>query len=186
MRILELIPARASLAPIIKKALDSEEKDRRAAFIVLTVDTSKKLREFASFIADFREPLSVHQVAELLIKRRILGERWRKSFRVLWSIRNKVIHSMSMTDAEIELGTSLAASLIVNLEGIEAKLKLRLPSSQFEIYQDSVGEYRFRLRAPNGEIIATSEGYTQKSSCKNGIESIRKNFPGARIQDLTE
>ena len=56
---------------------------------------------------------------------------------------------------------------------------------QFEIYKDAAGEYRFRLRAPNGEIIAVSESYKSKSSCKNGIESVKENAPKAMIQDLT-
>ena len=52
---------------------------------------------------------------------------------------------------------------------------------KFEIYTDKAGEFRFRLKAKNGEIIATGEGYTSKSGCKNGIESIRKNAPEAPI-----
>ena len=46
---------------------------------------------------------------------------------------------------------------------------------KFELYKDKKGEFRFRLKARNGEIIATGEGYVSKSGCKNGIESIRKN-----------
>ena len=60
-----------------------------------------------------------------------------------------------------------------------------MPEAQFEIYKDTAGEYRFRLRAPNGEIIAVSEGYTSKDGCKNGIASVRENAPEAIIQDLT-
>ncbi|HJD87393.1 YegP family protein [Empedobacter falsenii] len=45
----------------------------------------------------------------------------------------------------------------------------------FEIYQDKAGEYRFRLKAKNGQNILASEGYKQKASCENGIESVRKN-----------
>ena len=56
---------------------------------------------------------------------------------------------------------------------------------QFEIYKDVAGEYRFRLRAPNGEIIAASEGYKSKDGCKNGIASVKENAPKAMIQDLT-
>ena len=48
-------------------------------------------------------------------------------------------------------------------------------AGKFEIYQDKRGEYRFRLKAGNGEIILASEGYKRKSSAKNGIESVRKN-----------
>lgn len=45
----------------------------------------------------------------------------------------------------------------------------------FEIYQDKSGEYRFRLKAKNGQNILASEGYTQKASCQNGVESVKKN-----------
>ncbi len=52
---------------------------------------------------------------------------------------------------------------------------------KFEIYKDKAGEFRFRLKAANGQIIATGEGYTTLSACQNGIESIRKNAPDAEI-----
>ncbi|WP_346895380.1 YegP family protein [uncultured Roseibium sp.] len=50
-------------------------------------------------------------------------------------------------------------------------------AGKFELYQDKAGEYRFRLKAGNGEIILVSEGYKQKASAENGIESVRKNSP---------
>ena len=46
---------------------------------------------------------------------------------------------------------------------------------KFEVYADKKGEFRFRLKATNGQIIATGEGYKAKASCLKGIESIRKN-----------
>lgn len=46
---------------------------------------------------------------------------------------------------------------------------------KFEIYTDKAGEFRFRLKARNGEIIAVSEGYKAISGCKNGIDSVKKN-----------
>ena len=46
---------------------------------------------------------------------------------------------------------------------------------KFEVYTDKKGEFRFRLKATNGEIILSSEGYAKKASCLNGIESVRKN-----------
>lgn len=52
---------------------------------------------------------------------------------------------------------------------------------KFEIYTDKKGEFRFRLKARNGEIIATSEGYVAKAGCVNGIESVRKNAPDAEV-----
>ena len=39
------------------------------------------------------------------------------------------------------------------------------------------GEFQFNLKATNGQVILTSEGYTTKSACMNGIESVRKNGP---------
>lgn len=49
--------------------------------------------------------------------------------------------------------------------------------ARFELYKDKAGEFRFRLEAGNGEIILVSEGYKQKASATNGIESVRKNAP---------
>lgn len=54
---------------------------------------------------------------------------------------------------------------------------------KFEMYTDKKGDFRFRLKATNGQIIAVSEGYTTKNACKNGIESIRKNAPEAKIEE---
>jgi len=56
-----------------------------------------------------------------------------------------------------------------------------LTHPKFEMYQDKAGEYRFRLKARNGEIIAVSEGYTAKAGCLNGIESVQKNAPEAEV-----
>ena len=50
-----------------------------------------------------------------------------------------------------------------------------LKHPKFEVYLDKAGEYRFRLKATNGQIIAVGEGYKALASCLNGIESIRKN-----------
>ncbi len=52
---------------------------------------------------------------------------------------------------------------------------------KFEVYLDKAGEFRFRLKARNGEIIAASEGYKAKSGCLNGIESVKKNAPEAPV-----
>ncbi len=57
--------------------------------------------------------------------------------------------------------------------------------AKFEIYKDSGGKFRFRLIAPNNEIIAVSEAYTTKASCRNGIESVKKNAPISEVVDLT-
>ena len=52
---------------------------------------------------------------------------------------------------------------------------------KFEVYEDKGGEFRFRLKATNGQVIATSEGYKAKTSCLNGIESVKKNAVDAEV-----
>ena len=58
---------------------------------------------------------------------------------------------------------------------------LRQKHPKFELYKDRAGEFRFRLKASNGQEIAASEGYTTKAACLNGVESVRKNAPGAAV-----
>ena len=59
--------------------------------------------------------------------------------------------------------------------------------SKFQIYQDRKGEYRWRLRARNGEIIADSnEGYSRKASCKHGIDLVKQQAANAEVEDQTE
>jgi uncharacterized protein YegP (UPF0339 family) len=57
---------------------------------------------------------------------------------------------------------------------------------KFEVYLDKAGEYRFRLKATNGQVIAVGEGYKTKSSCLNGIESIKKNAPEAPVVKIAD
>ena len=52
---------------------------------------------------------------------------------------------------------------------------------KFEVYQDKAGEYRFRLKARNGQIVATGEGYKQLTGCLNGVDSVKRNAPEAEI-----
>ncbi|MGH9112424.1 MAG: YegP family protein [Acidimicrobiales bacterium] len=52
-------------------------------------------------------------------------------------------------------------------------------AGKFELYTDAGGKFRFRLRASNGQIIASSEAYNSKASALNGIESVKKNAPDA-------
>ena len=56
-----------------------------------------------------------------------------------------------------------------------------LKNPKFEVYTDKAGEFRFRLKAKNGQIIATSEGYTTMKNCKNGINSVGKNAPESPV-----
>ena len=57
---------------------------------------------------------------------------------------------------------------------------------KFEVYKDKKGEFRFRFKASNGEEMFSSEGYVAKASAMSAIESIKKNTPGAEIEDTTK
>lgn len=52
---------------------------------------------------------------------------------------------------------------------------------KFEVYKDKAGEFRFRLKATNGQIIATGEGYKALTGCMGGIESVKKNAADAAV-----
>ena len=54
---------------------------------------------------------------------------------------------------------------------------------KFEVYKDNKGEFRFRFKAPNGENMFGSQGYKQRKSALNAIESIKKNTPDADVED---
>jgi uncharacterized protein YegP (UPF0339 family) len=57
-------------------------------------------------------------------------------------------------------------------------------AGKFEVYTDKAGKFRFRLKASNGQVIATGEAYSSKSACLNGVESIKKNAPGAEVVEV--
>lgn len=59
----------------------------------------------------------------------------------------------------------------------------KVVNPKFELYVDNAGEYRFRLKAKNGQIIATGEGYKSKDGALNGIDSVKKNAPEAEIEE---
>ena len=53
---------------------------------------------------------------------------------------------------------------------------------KFEVYADKKGEFRFRLKAANGQNICASEGYTTLKACLNGVKSVQKNA-GAKVTE---
>lgn len=75
---------------------------------------------------------------------------------------------------------------IAALEDQTAEDCTKQKNPKFEMYVDKAGEFRFRLKARNGEIIAVSEGYKARASCLNGIESVRKNAPDAAVEILKD
>ena len=79
-------------------------------------------------------------------------------------------------------------------EGGETELELEFKWSapdkkqrpgKFELYQSASDQWYFRLKAPNGEIILSSEGYATKRGAANGIESVKKNAQPENIEHRT-
>ena len=103
---------------------------------------------------------------------------------------------LKAANGQVIASSEVYASKSVCLKGVEsvrknaplAKLEdqtredcRKVTNPKFELYKDKAGAFRFRLKARNGEIIATSESYTSRAACENGIESVRKNAPQAEI-----
>ncbi len=78
--------------------------------------------------------------------------------------------------ASVQKNAPIAPVENQTVEGFEV-----LKNPKFEVYKDKAGEFRFRLKAANGQIIAVGEGYKALAGCLNGIESIKKNAPDAQI-----
>lgn len=74
------------------------------------------------------------------------------------------------------------SAAMAGLENHTEENRTPAANPRFELFQDRAGEYRFRLKARNGKIIGTSEGYSTKAGCLNGIDSVRSNAPEAEIE----
>ena len=72
---------------------------------------------------------------------------------------------------------------IANVENQTEEGFAVLTHPKFEMYADKAGEFRFRLKATNGQIIGTSEGYTAKAGCLNGIDSVKANAADAETEE---
>ncbi|MBQ2446649.1 MAG: YegP family protein [Oscillospiraceae bacterium] len=73
---------------------------------------------------------------------------------------------------------------IANVEDQTVEEIVAAKCPKFELYKDKAGEFRFRLKATNGQIIAVSEGYKAMASCENGVASVRKNAVEAEIVEI--
>ena len=73
-----------------------------------------------------------------------------------------------------------APAAAVENQTVEGFAKEKCP--KFEVYTDKAGEFRFRLKATNGRVIAVGEGYKALAGCMNGIESIKKNAPESPVE----
>jgi len=79
-----------------------------------------------------------------------------------------------------------AEDLQSELAELESQLEsLRTSQAQFELYEDAAGQYRWRLRHRNGNVVADGgQGYTQKHNAKKGLASVRRNALGASLLEI--
>ena len=99
---------------------------------------------------------------------------------------NKVGIATSQMYASAQSALTGVKSVIVNapkapIEDQTLKTYETLPYPKWEIYLDNGNKYRFRLNATNGSCVCHSQGYTTKTACKNGIDSIIRSSRNAEI-----
>lgn len=87
----------------------------------------------------------------------------------------------SSKNALIGINSVITNAERANVEDRSLKSFVTQPFPKWEIYIDREGKFRFRLRATNGTCILRSQGYTQKSTCKSGIESVIRTCKTAKI-----
>ena len=78
--------------------------------------------------------------------------------------------------ASVQKNAPIAAVENQTVEGFATE-----KNPKFEVYTDKSGEFRFRLTATNGQVIAVSEGYKAIASCLNGVDAVKKNAKDAEI-----
>ena len=117
---------------------------------------------------------------------------------VIREVNTGIKFDLKATNGQVILTSEVYTTKAACLNGIES-IKRNAPGAnvenqteegfetmthpKFEMYEDKGGEFRFRLKATNGQVIGISEGYTAKAGCLNGIESVKKNAAEAEIEE---
>lgn len=99
-------------------------------------------------------------------------------------VGGEVFSSLASVKNSIESVAKIAPEANLEDQTVEGFETEKNP--KFEIYKDKAGEFRFRLKARNGEPVLASEGYASKDGCKNGIASVRKNVVDAPVVEPEE
>src|SRR3954451_5006941 len=86
------------------------------------------------------------------------------------------------------VAAGLASGYLALSQGPSARAADEKPTGRpgtFEVYKDKGGEFRWRLRSVNKQVIATSvQGYKEKRDCTNRIESVKKNAADAKVEEV--
>ncbi|GAA0288232.1 hypothetical protein GCM10009000_124260 [Halobacterium noricense] len=119
--------------------------------------------------------------------------RWRRRPRRLTAIGRRRVNAR---DAALGSPTSRGVKNSGDCRGVEPSATIalgtddvlgRMPDATFEIYEDDIGQYRWRLVHTNGNIIADSgEGYASKQKARQGLNSVKENAPDADIEEVDE
>jgi len=96
-------------------------------------------------------------------------------------LNSKVYNTLAACKKGIESVKTNAPDAPVEDQTIEGFASEKNP--KFELYLDKTGEYRFRLKAEDGQVIGNSERYKSKAGGQNGIESIKKNSAEATVAE---
>jgi uncharacterized protein YegP (UPF0339 family) len=92
---------------------------------------------------------------------------------------------LKASNGEIILTSQMYAAKSSAKNGIESVKKNAPEDKRYERKETHNGHYMFNLRAGNHEVIGTSQGYSSHESRDRGIESVKKNAPGAPVHDLS-
>jgi len=93
--------------------------------------------------------------------------------------RRILLATVAATSFAVGYGANLTTTPARAADESQAK-----SSATFEVYKEKAGEFRWRLKAGNGQNIASSgEGYAEKRGCRAGIESVKRNAPNAKIEE---
>jgi uncharacterized protein YegP (UPF0339 family) len=75
---------------------------------------------------------------------------------------------------------------VANVMPTDPRPRENTMAARCEISKDKAGKFRFHLKAPNGEIIAASQGYESKANAEKGIEAIKTHAAGAKVEDRSD
>lgn len=91
---------------------------------------------------------------------------------------------LKASNGQVILSSQMYASKASALNGIESIQKNCEKDDSFEMKTAKNGKLHWNIKATNGQIIGSSQMYTSESGAKNGIESVRKNAPGASVKEV--
>ncbi|WP_026450099.1 YegP family protein [Aequorivita capsosiphonis] len=91
---------------------------------------------------------------------------------------------LKASNGQVILSSQMYASKASAMNGIESIQKNCEREESFEMKTAKNGKIHFNVKSTNGQIIGSSQMYAAESGAKNGIESVRKNAPGATVKEV--